>query len=217
MNKLAVLALVAATSSVAWAQPAPAGPAATAPGAPQTTSWQEVNHINGQLVPVGQENDYLKKYKRWNVSTNPIGWIVGSYGVSLSYGINDNIAVRGDINYFDPPGDDNFEARGVELGVGLPIYFRRTYQGLFLEPGIISRSFTVNDEQYNPDTGTYRTVETSNTTFGPQVLVGWHWTWASGLNFAVAAGAGRNWAAEDTEYGESEVFGNGYMRFGYAF
>lgn len=81
MNKLAALALVAATSSVALAQPAPAGPAATAPGAPQTTSWQEVNHINGQLVPVGQENDYLKKYKRWNVSTNPIGWILGSYGV----------------------------------------------------------------------------------------------------------------------------------------
>ena len=248
MNKLAALAFVVCSSSVALAQgtaapapapapvvapgpvvvvspapvivtqpapaPAPAGPATTAAGAPQNANWQEVNHINGQLVPVGQENDYLKKYKKWNVSTNPIGWIIGSYGVSLSYGINDNMAVRGDINYYSPPGQDSgYNVSGVEIGVGLPIYFRRTYQGLFLEPGIISRTFS---DSYSCD-GCSSREETTTTTFGPQVLVGWHWTWSSGLNFAIAAGAGRNWATKDTEYGESEIFGNGYMRFGYAF
>lgn len=246
MNKLAALAFVVASTSLALAQPAPApaptattasgpvvvvspapvvvtqpapapvpaGPATTAAGAPQNANWQDVNHINGQLVPVGQENDYLKKYKRWNVSTNPIGWIIGSYGVSLSYGVNDNIAVRGDINYYSPPGQDgDYKVSGVEIGVGLPIYFRRTYQGLFLEPGIISRTFT--DSYSCSDCSS--TGETTNTTFGPQVLVGWHWTWASGLNFAIAAGAGRNWATKDTEYGEEEIFPNGYMRFGYAF
>ncbi len=244
MNKLAALAFIVASSSVALAQPsapaappapttaagpvvvvspapvvvtqpaAPAAPAAPATGAPQTESWDNVNHINGQLVPVGQENDYLKKYKRWNVSTNPLGWIWGSYGVSVSYGLNQNIAIRGDVNYYSPPGQNSdYKVSGVEVGVGLPIYFRRTYQGLFLEPGIISRTFK---DSYSCD-GCSSTGETTNTTFGPQVLVGWHWTWSSGLNFAIAAGAGRNWSAKDTEYGSDEVFPNGYMRFGYAF
>lgn len=249
MNKLAALAFIVASSSVALAQetpsgppsgtapapatatgpvvvvspapvvvtqPAPAAPApgAPAPAAPQTEDWNNVNHINGQLVPVGQENDYLKKYKRWNVSTNPLGWVWGSYGVSVSYGLNQNIAIRGDVNYYSPPGQDGaFKTSGVEFGVGLPIYFRRTYQGLFLEPGIISRTFS---DTYSCDTCA-TAEETTNTTFGPQVLVGWHWTWSSGLNFAIAAGAGRNWATKDTEYGSDEVFPNGYMRFGYAF
>ena len=243
MNKLAALAFLVASSSVALAQqapapaqpttasgpvvvvspapvivtqPAPAAPATTAPttAAPQTEDPSNVNTLNGQLVPVGQENDYLKKYKRWNVSTNPLGWVWGSYGVSVSYGLNQNIAIRGDINYYSPPGQDgDYQVSGVEVGVGLPIYFRRTYQGLFLEPGLASRTFT---DSYSCD-GCSSTGETTNTTFGPQVLVGWHWTWSSGLNFAIAAGAGRNWATKDTEYGSDEVFPNGYMRFGYAF
>ncbi|MBL8621845.1 MAG: DUF3575 domain-containing protein [Myxococcales bacterium] len=234
MNKLAALAFIVASSSVALAQgtPAPAPAPAPAPGpvvvvspapvvvtqpapaGPATAPVEDpsnVNTLNGQLVPVGQENDYLKKYKRWNVSTNPLGWVLGSYGVSVSYGLNQNIAIRGDVNYYKPVGADN--ASGVELGVGLPIYFRRTYQGLFLEPGIISRTFK---DSYSCD-GCSSAGETTNTTFGPQVLVGWHWTWSSGLNFAIAAGAGRNWSAKDTEYGSDEVFANGYMRFGYAF
>ncbi|MBK9033822.1 MAG: DUF3575 domain-containing protein [Myxococcales bacterium] len=246
MTKLAVLGLVLTTAAVAVAQPAEpqavtttgtvvvvsptpvvvtsaaaiAGPAAAAPvpvpaaavaaSAPQTHAWEEVNHINGTLVPVGQENDYLKRFRRWNVSTNPIGYMYGSYGVSVSYGLNSNLAIRGDLNYFDPPGSNSYEATGVDVGVALPIYFRRTYQGLFLEPGIISRTFSER-------CGGCRSSSDTNTTFGPQVLVGWHWTWSSGLNFAVAAGAGRNWAARDSEYGSDEVFGNGYMRFGYAF
>lgn len=218
MNKLAAIALIALSSSVALAQEAPApvaaGPAATAAttGAPQTESWDNVNHINGQVVPVGQENDYLKKYKRWNVSTNPLGWVLGSYGVSVSYGLNQNIAIRGDVNYFKPVGGEN--ASGVELGVGVPIYFRRTYQGLFLEPGIISRRFEDTCAACSTSGGD---TTITNTTFGPEVLVGWHWTWSSGLNFAIAGGVGRNWATEDTAYGSDEVFGNGYMRFGYAF
>ena len=90
----------------------------------------------------------------------------------------------------------------LEVGVGVPIYFRRTYQGVFLEPGIISRRFDSEGE-------------TVVTAAGPQMLVGWHWTWDSGLNVAIAGGLGRNWST-DSEY-EEKIFGNGYLRFGYAF
>ncbi len=219
-RSLVAAAVLAATGSAALAQPgaeeqppAPAPAPATNPTAPVNAAWSDVNHINGQLVPVGQKNDYLIKFRRTNISTNPLGWIFGSYGVSLSYALNDHIAIRGDVNYFSPPSDGGgIRETGAEMGVGAPIYFRRTYQGLFLEPGLISRTFKTS---YVDSSSSDQTT----TTFGPQVLVGWHWTWDSGLNFAVAAGAGRNWSTKDTDssYSEAKVFANGYMRFGYAF
>lgn len=234
-STLAAVLLLAATAAVAHADdtqapvvvvsPQPpvivttgtgAGPATTAPaptapatGAPQNEDWNNLSHINGQLVKVGEANEYRKTYKRTIVSTNPLGWMYGSYGLSVSYGLNNNLAIRGDVNYIDGFfGDDS---RGVEIGVGLPIYFRRTYQGLFLEPGFISRQSSYN---CSGCAGNGSDISDTVSTYGPQMLVGWHWTWDSGLNFALAAGIGRNWAS-DSDY--SEPFGNGYMRFGYAF
>ena len=178
--------------------------AADAADAPQRThAWKDVNHINGQLVKVGETNDYVKDYRRTNVSTNPIGWIVGSYGVSVSHGINNHVALRGDINYLSGFLDEG--STGFEIGVGAPIYLRRTYQGAFLEPGFISRRFTSDDWDGGRST---------SSTMGPQMLVGWHWTWDSGFNVALAGGIGRNWSS-DAEY--DKVFPNGYLRFGYAF
>lgn len=217
----AILATLAsaATTTIAHAQAQPvivvaAAPSATpvaANGAPQNADWTDVSHINGQLVKVGESNDYHKRFKRTNISTNPIGWVLGSYGVSASYGINDHVAIRGDVNYLSNFLDEG--TTGVEVGVGAPIYFRRTYQGAFLEPGFISRRFEYQEECW--DCASSAAVTHTATTFGPQMLVGWHWTWDSGLNIAVAGGVGRNWSADD-EYGD-KVFGNGYLRFGYAF
>jgi hypothetical protein len=194
-----LLAAAAATAHADTVQVASATPA-PAPAAPQTDGWNDLSHINGQLVKVGEKNDYRKAYKRTIISTNPVGWILGSYGVSLSHGLNDHIAIRGDINYLSNWMDEDIS--GLEVGIGAPIYFRRTYQGVFLEPGIISRRFDSEGQ-------------TEVTAAGPQMLVGWHWTWDSGLNVAIAGGIGRNWST-DSEY-EEKIFGNGYLRFGYAF
>jgi hypothetical protein len=165
-----------------------------------------MSHIGGTPVPVGDHNQYYYRFRRINLSTNPLGWIVGIYGVSASYGISNHLALRADGNYFNFVGDG--DETGYELGVGLPIYFRRTYSGVFLEPGVIVRRFNATDD-----------FDDENETIGPQVLVGWHWMWDSGLNFALAFGVGRNWSKEDTEsdYDDEEVFPNGYLRFGYAF
>jgi hypothetical protein len=76
------------------------------------------------------------------------------------------------------------------------------YSGLFLEPGIISRTTSSGGSD--------------STTFGPQVLLGYHWYWDSGFNAALAFGAGRKLNTDDS-YSDDEAFVNGYLRFGYAF
>jgi hypothetical protein len=200
-STLLASALLAGAAGTAVAQPS----TTAAPGeAPQTHDWNEVNHVNGQLVPVGETNSYLKDYRRTNISSNPIGWMVGFYGISGSYGINEHVAIRADANYIRPV-DSNFEM--VELGVGAPLYLRRTYQGAFIEPGLI----------YRHSESTYEGGSDSSTTVGPQVLFGWHWTWDSGFNVAAAAGLGRDLSDSEEEYDSEEVFFNGYFRVGYAF
>ena len=196
--------LLAASSSTALAQPSAAAPGAPTPP-PQTHSWEDVSHINGQLVPVGESNSYVKKFRKTNISSNPVGWIFGFYGVSASHAINDHIAIRGDVNVYNIIDSND---SGTEFGVGVPLYLKRTYQGAFLEPGFVVRTWDHGHDSY----------ESSSTTAGPQMLFGWHWTWDSGFNVAAAVGAGRNLNPEETEYGDDEeVFFNGYFRVGYAF
>jgi len=82
----------------------PAGPppmaSATSP-APQTDDWNNVSHINGQLVKVGEHGDYLyNNGKTTNIASNPIGWMFGFYGVSISHAVHQNVALRGDANIF---------------------------------------------------------------------------------------------------------------------
>jgi hypothetical protein len=161
-----------------------------------------VSELHGQLVPVGQHNEYLYAHPRYNLSANPIGWVLGSYGVSASYAFHENVAVRADVAYYSPPGAD---IDGYEIGVGVPIYFRRVYSGAFLEPGAIIRELGPKDADGERETQV-----------GPQVLFGWHWIWDSGLNVSMAFGFGRN-TSKTASDSSSEVFANGYLRFGYAF
>jgi hypothetical protein len=205
----ALLATVAVTAS---AQPgaaeAPAAPTATA-AAPHTDSWEDVSHINGQLVPVGEHNEYRRSYRKTNISTNPVGLMIGFYGISVSHGLGQHVAIRGDLNYVNVVNSD-YEM--TEIGVGVPLYLRRTYQGPFVEPGFIARG--------SKSCGTCP----GESTVGPQVLIGWHRSWDSGFNIAAAFGFGRDLARDDAYHGdyyyeddEAEIFANGYFRVGYAF
>ena len=161
-----------------------------------------ISQLNGVPVKIGERHEYIYTYRPWNVAANPLGWVVGIYGVSASYGVHPNVAVRGDLTYYNlVDSDETF----LEVSAGVPLYFRRVYQGIFLEPGIVVR--TPSD-----DSGSERL-------FGPQVLVGWHWSWDSGFNVAAAVGVGRDLSHEEDEFGGDgeEIFANGYLRFGYAF
>lgn len=217
--RLAISALFSATFTVltlaapAGAQVPPATPTTRAPAMvdaeePRHPLDADISQINGVPIPVGSHNEYHYSFKRWIVSTNPLGWMLGSYGVSMSYGMHRNVALRVDANYYQPVDTQD---QGVELGAGLPIYFRRTYQGPFLEPGFVVRHLEYGDSPGDPNL----------TNIGPQMLLGWHWMFDSGLNIAIAAGVGRNLAlGERTDVDnphDTGTFANGYMRFGYAF
>jgi hypothetical protein len=185
---------------------APVAPVAVGNGAPQNEPWQNVSHINGTLVKVGEKQDYLLSYKKLNIATNPIGWIVGIYGVSASYALGQNVAIRGDANYFNMDNE-----RGYEIGVSAPIYFRRVYSGPFIEPGIVARGFeSMDDYAYD----CYDCSSSTSTLLGPEVLFGWHWTFDSGLNIAAALGAARDVSGDANSSSDPEPVG--YFRIGYA-
>jgi hypothetical protein len=184
--------------------------------APQNEDWNNVSHINGVPVKVGERGDYLHRFRKTNISSNPIGWMFGVYGLSVSHAIHNNVVVRLDGNIFSGFMD---EMSGYEVGASLPIYFKRAYSGPFIEPGIVSRGVKYTHDDYYYDS--YDTTEsTMETSFGPQMLFGWHSTFDSGLNVAAAAGAMRNLnvaPADEYGYREEPMEFVGYFRVGYAF
>jgi hypothetical protein len=174
----------------------------------------ELSQINGMPVPVGDHNQYFYGYPRFNVGVNPIGLMLGAYGISGSYAITDHFVLRGELDYYDF-ADDYSDTTGIEFDVGVPIYFRRAYQGIFVEPGFMYRR--MESDGYDPVSGNDARIAT--TEMGPQVLLGYHWTWDSGFNVAIAAGVGRDLQSDEGEYedDEADIFANGYLRVGYAF
>src|SRR5262249_12326478 len=141
-------------------------------------------------------------------------WILGAYGVSASYGLDDHLAIRGELDYIAPP---DVHHHTIEADLGVPIYFRPTYQGGFLEPRLVYRTVSDDDVVYRSGPRADGSPPGKLTQYGPQVLVGWHWTWDSGLNIAIAAGVGRNLGYKDGDGADSRYIANGYLRFGYAF
>lgn len=188
--------------TVQQAAPGQAAPGQPAAYPPPNEPWSNVSHINGQIVKVGERSDYLYDTgKTTNLATNPVGWMFGFYGVSVSHAIHPNVALRGDVNVFDFSNES-----GHEIGVSFPIYFRRVFQGPFLEPGIIARNL---HDSCDGCTGS------SDEHVGPEVLFGWQWSFDSGLNVAMAFGAMRNLNGHSMSSSNAEPAG--YFRIGYLF
>ncbi|MBL9014139.1 MAG: hypothetical protein JNL83_08175 [Myxococcales bacterium] len=215
---LAALAVPALAQPGPDTEPPPPAPYVPAPPAPTTNDWSEVSHINGSLVKVGERDDYLvKNPKRVNISTNPIGFLVGFYGLSIQAAVSDNVTIRGNVEFFDY--EFLGRTKGHELALSAPIYFRRSFSGPFIEPGIL---YQETDEWGWDLFGDGPGEPTHHTHLGPEILFGWHWTFDSGLNMAVAFGATRNMSSDrmdsDSEYDDNDdPLPTGYLRIGYAF
>jgi hypothetical protein len=185
----------------------PPAPPAGANGAPQNEDWNNVSHINGVPVKVGQRNDYLYQFKKTNLAVNPFGLFFGYYDVSASHALTNNLALSFAVTGWSYDGGDD---HGLQLTASAPLYFRRAFSGPFLEGGLIIR--TANDEQYY-DCYDCGATSSMSSWVGPELLFGWHWTFDSGLNIAMAAGVAKR--MNDEEYGNG-TDANGYFRVGYA-
>lgn len=186
--------------------PAQLAPPGAAEMPPQNEDWSNVSHINGSLVPVGERGNYLYKWKTTNIASNPIGWMIGFYGLSITHAVGEHVAIRGDGNLFR--AIDGNES-GYEVGLTAPLYFKRMFQGPFIEPGILVRDLDTSDA-----TGAF---------IGPQVNFGWHWTFDSGFNVSAAVGIARRIgpssmsANSDYDSYQSPIEPTGYFRVGYAY
>ena len=182
-----------------------------APPAPQNEDWSNVSHINGHPVPVGERNQYLYKYKQNNIMIDPFGLFFGYYDGSFSHGINQNVALSVGVSDLSVDGDNM-----LQVTASAPIYFRRTFSGPYLEPGIIFRSTSsTNQVDYANCADCMSSGSSSSDSWaGPELLFGWHWTFDSGLNLAIASGMAKRL---DQNNGDSGIEFNGYFRAGYAF
>lgn len=176
-------------------------------GAPQNESWQNVSHINGVPVKVGERQDYLFKTKKFNLSTNPFGYFFGYYDIAGSMALGQNLAASVAIT-----GWGEEYSSGYQFSATLPLYFRKTFSGPFLEAGLLVRTTTHDYGDYAYGCVDYCSSMETDSWAGPQLMFGWHWTFDSGLNIAFAAGVAKQMGNED---GDSDA--NGYFRVGYAF
>lgn len=174
--------------------------AAAQPAAPSSESTDDLSHINGQLVPVGQHNEYHYRFRRTNIATNPISMLFGFYGASIAHAVTANLVVRGDVTLMAP---EQSEPRMFDVTATAVLYPRRAYSGPFIEGGAVARSTSCKDTNYCAN----------DKQMGLTALVGYHWTYDSGFNIALAAGATR--FSDSTQ--NSELEPAGYLRVGYAF
>jgi len=182
------------------APPAPA----TANGAPQNEDWNNVSHINGVPVKVGERTDYLYTAKKYNLSANPFGFFFGYYDVAASMALGRNLGASVALTMWDES-----YTKGYQLAATLPLYFRKTFSGPYLEGGLLLRS--TSHDSYAYDCIDYCSME-SDSWAGPELLFGWHWTFDSGLNVQFAFGVAKQMGNTD-----QDTDANGYFRVGYAF
>ena len=194
---------------------APAVAQPVAQPAPQNEDWNNVSHINGQLVKVGEKHEYLIRFKKSNISANPFGPFWGYYDAAYSYGINQNLAITASISGYSKSDsyDASYSHTMLQVTASMPIYLRRTFDGPFMEPGLIYRTSS---------TGSSDSMDTQSWV-GPELLFGWHWNFDSGLNISWAVGPAKHMSDNNTnsqgyyDTSSDKVDFNGYFRFGYNF
>jgi hypothetical protein len=189
-------------------------PAPPAPAAPQNEDWNNVSHINGSIVPVGERNQYLYAYKKNNLQSNPIAWMFGYYQIAGSHALSQNIAASLEISGWST---EHGNESGYQIAPTLQVYFKRTFSGPFLEGGLVIH----HDDNggYAYDCFDCSTTSMTRDWMGPEVMFGWAWMFDSGLNISAAFGAAKR--MQDTqasnEYSSDDPEPVGYFRVGYAF
>ncbi len=187
------------------------------PSAPINENWNNVSHINGSIVPVGERNQYLYAFKKNNLQSNPLAWMFGYFQIAGSHALSQNIAASVELSVWNT---DNSNNSGYQLAATLPIYFKRTFSGPFLEGGLVIHHEANTDAYYSCYDCSATMTTNSNDWVGPEVMFGWAWMFDSGLNVSAAFGAAKRMTDQqstDTYSSSNEPVPVGYFRVGYAF
>jgi len=167
---------------------------------------------NKPVIPVGERNRYRNTYKTWNVWTSPFGYFFGNFSLGASYAFHQNVKVN-----IEPQFIYFFLAKPHVVGGGATlstsIYFKKVYDGFYLEPGArilyLSQKRSLGGPTADGLVG------------GPQLIAGWGWIWDSGLNFNIGFGLGYYWgkAGKDVEDTDSfsGIFPASNLAFGFSF
>ncbi|MEP6860523.1 MAG: hypothetical protein ABJE66_07885 [Deltaproteobacteria bacterium] len=198
--------------TAAIAPPGAAEMPPTPPAAPQNENWNNVSHINGTVVPVGERNQYLYAYRKNNLQSNPIAWMFGYYQIAGSHALSENIAASLEVSGWST---DHGNESGYQIAPTLQLYFKRTFSGPFLEGGLVIHHDDNNGYAY--DCYDCSSTSTSSDWVGPEVMFGWSWMFDSGLNMSAAFGAAKRMDSQSSGYSSDDPVPVGYFRVGYAF
>jgi hypothetical protein len=170
----------------------------------------------------------------------PLGWVIGSFGVSAYLRLGEQLAVRANVatnrNGGAPlgeifagfSGEDGTGYGGTVTDVGIAgvWYPRRAWDGFLLEVGVLRRD---RDIYVWPEFESK--TFTRSTEYAGRALVGWSWLFRQHLFIAIAAGlsagreSGRDTSMPDvrptttitTAVHRQRTDGEGYVRIGWAF
>lgn len=150
--------------------------------------------------------------KKWNITTNPFSYFTGRFNVGASYALTKNIALSASpalVYLFQ----SSPKISGASLSLGLPIYFDRVYDGLYVEPGL-QGTYLRQKVTENGETAT-------GISAGPQFLLGHMWQWPSGFNIDLGLGLGYSFSSVDLRGTGSSYYDGvvpaGKLQFGYLF
>jgi hypothetical protein len=130
--------------------------------------------------------------RRIEIAIDPLALMRDTYTVDAAYAINDHVAITGGGMYVHPA--DNSPDWGMNrLQAGVQLFLDRAFQGPFVEAGL-RRTVTHGVGYTLDENGVGTPWNADYTTFGPQVSVGWQWTFHDTWTASYALGASKAWS-----------------------
>lgn len=149
---------------------------------------------------------------RFELATDPVGLFMGNYVLAAAYALTDHVVARASYSHGDPA----MQLTTFHATATAQVFLDRAFHGPFLETGYVWEDDLVGyaalgGSQDAPD---YASLHKE----GPEMLVGYQWTYAMHLTLSAAAGVMRvlypsavgGQAPQPTEY-------QWYLNAGYVF
>jgi hypothetical protein len=173
--------------------------------------------VTAAAAPPEDSVDASAASRKVNLSVDPFAPFFGLFDGAGAYAVSPHAAVAGSIGYFSM-GSPGWGWNAFQVAGSVPLYLQRTFSGPFAEPGVIYRSVDRRAIDSGSNYGYHETW------VGPQLLLGWHWNFDSGLNIALAAGVAQHWGGThrnamgmESPVSSDDPDFNGYLRAGYNF